>query len=788
MASNSNVKEGSTSTYTFDGLAFNNVRPYINNVNFHQAMAWLTSYSFLQTTVLSGVAGTASINFLPCTAYPGACYSGKDPYYVTNAQTDLLNAAKSLVKAGLVPGNSAGNVVTLSASTLSTITNWYKGSTFYNAVSNPNGKDCTGTAPLTSDCIFSPLYYYRSDDPLRANMATQQCSTAKGIGLQINCQGITGHAAGADVYGESGAALVTPGLYNAATGYNTPPVYDPTAVNGTSTSPASDTWDMYTFGWITSPYYNWTWYFFNSQGPDNSGYFTNYYNPTVDYLTNALYYASSNAVAAKAATTLAKYLDTALPYLMGFYQNTLYAAYTNGWTGYANLASTGPDTGTGLFYTLLNVHQTSSALGGTFQLALHEPADQSGMNPLYSTNWVWQADIYGEIYDGPLAAPPVGLTTVNDYMNWMTTGGKDGPKLYNTLVSSYNKPTGTGAGWTNDWQPGSTNAAHNIVNGQVITLNFRNNVTFTDNVPVTAYDYNFSLYAWDLTGNSGSYTPLAYAFYGSLGLISTYIPPTNPYQIQLYVNSSTIWNLSGLDVLVLPQHILGNFNMTDISSPAGAVDLTQPSTSTATGAAASDFCGTGCMLKDPLWMQYLPNLEVGSGPFYLYTYSGVTSGAGVLKANPNYDRTPWTVIAANDPVSIGSSYSFSTNIQEFTYVPTGGVTTFGGDSGTIAVGSTGYVGITNATGSIQLYTAKGVAYGNPIPLGSSTTGTYTVSIPTTGLPCTYIKPTPAHTTACPKSGKINLKAGAYEIVVTANYNFLGLPRTWYQASGFTVSK
>jgi len=165
-------------------------------------------------------------------------------------------------------------------------------------------------------------------------------------------------------------------------------------------------------------------------------------------------------------------------------------------------------------------------------------------------------------------------------------------------------------------------------------------------------------------------------------------------------------------------------------------------------------------------MQYLPNLDIGSGPFYLYTYAGVTSGAGVLNANLNWDRANWQAIAAlpANSVAKGSSFSFSETIQQFTYNPTKSTVTFGGDSGSLASGATGMIGITNATGSIQLYNSKGVAVGSPIPLGTSTNGVYTVSIPTT-----------------------KLGAGAYEIVVTATYNFLGLARTWYQADGFTVS-
>jgi hypothetical protein len=389
------------------------------------------------------------------------------------------------------------------------------------------------------------------------------------------------------------------------------------------------------------------------------------------------------------------------------------------------------------------------------------------LNPLYSTEWVWQEDIWGQIYDSPLMPAPTALTTVNDYINWMTVAPGNVTTLYSNLVKPFTGTTQTGAGWSNAWQPGSSNTPKKIVNGQVITLDFRNNITWSDNVPLTAYDFNYSLWAWNITGNSGSYTPLMYEMYGSSGLIATYINPSDPYEIQIYVNSSSIWNLNEVTVSVLPMHILHNFNVADLAQPTGAVDLTQPSTSTATDAASSSFCGKGCLLNDPTWMQYLPNLEVGSGPFYLYTYAGITSGAGVLKANPNYDRTAWNVIAAmpaNTIPATATSYPFSTNIQEFTYNPTASTVTFGGDYGSLASYATGYVGITNATASIQLYSSNGTKVGSAVTTGiTETDGTYTASIGTSAL-------TP----------------GAYEIVLTANYNFLGLARAWYQASGFTI--
>jgi hypothetical protein len=757
LTGTSAVAEGATGTYTFDGIAFNTLKPYINNVYFRQAIAYLVSYSYITTDVLSGgLAGVASPNTMPCTQYPSACYAGTNPY----ALNTQVNAYKDLMKAGLHPNPSCG--VTPTAKCLKTIKNWYVG-----PGDKAGGLTCTKTSTL-SKCIFSPLFYYRNDDPLRMGAATNLCSvTAPAIGFHINCKGIPDSSAGADVYTPAFTAY-TAGTYNPATGYNSAPKANAVFVNGTKTKTSQDAWSMYTFGWITSAYYTWPWYFYNSAGPDN---FVGFYNKGIDYYTNNLLFATklsspcTSAVnscgAEQAATKAAGLLISALPYVGFFYENQLYAVYQTGWTGYANLPSTGPGTSTGLYYTLLNVHPTSSTYSptSTFKLGLHSVADVGGMNPLYATEWVWQADIWGSIYDAPLAAPPTQLTTPNVFLNWMTTSYS---------VAPFTGSTGTGAGWFQFLAPGlfkpAPQVANTIKNGEVITFNFRNNLTWTDNVPVTANDYNYSLYAWNIAGSNGADTPLTGSLSSASGLIADHV--VSPTEIQIYIGSDSIWNLASVNVGVLPQHILGNFNITGIATTSGlALDLTQPSTSTSGQAASSPFCGltAACMHSDPTWMQYLPNLEVGAGPFYLYTYT-LASG-GELLANPNYQRAPWAAIAAlpANTVTAGTPVSFATTIQEFTYNPGTSAFAVTGDT-PLASGSTGYVGINNATATVQVYTSAGVAVGTPITLtATGTNGAYTASIPTTGL-----------------------SAGAYEVVVTGTYNFLGLARVWYQASGFTV--
>jgi len=827
------IAKGVAAAYNAYGIAFNTIAPYMNNVYFRQAIAYLVDYVYMKGTVLSGgEAGTAEANFLPCTSYPGACTSSS-PYTLNPTQ-----AWKDLALAGLIPST---NCAPTYSTTCMKTTTWDVGPGFYGYASPTSGYIALGTCTSTyssnpSTCVFSPTFYYRNDDPLREEPSVQLCTVdAPMVGLALNCVGIPDTSAGTDIYGPAGLAIncvltSAPGsgtcgskdwstaavTYDPTTGYNVLPtggLFNSTVVNGTSSVVPTDGWSMYTYGWGLSAYYTFPYFFFNTAfaGTDN---FPNYYSAAMDYYTNALIYAvkpisTCTAVvgscgAQNAADEVATLLITQLPYIGYFYSTELYAVEAAGWTGYSNLPAYGPSTETGLGYTLINVHPTSSAYGvgtptSTYKIALHAVADQSGLNPLYHTNWVWQSDIYSSIYDSAFGTPPTLDTTPNAFINWMTVeptttmNGVKGIVNYNDIVSAYSGTTGTGANWFNFGCQTSTCPKNNgnsgtgpdayattgqpISGGQVITITFRNNLTWTDNVPVTAKDYQFSLYAWDIAGDSGTMTPAQYSLAPPSGLIATEllsatggkcsVAANTCLQIKMFIGSNSVWNLASVVVDIMPWHILDHFVTSGLSpSPTSALDLTQPSTSKATDAASSSFCPTKtCLISDPTWMQYLPNLEVGSSAYYLSTYKEPPNGAAVITANANWDRAPVSVIATLSANKHSAAFPFKETITQYTYNPKTTTFSYPGDTAKLASHATGYVGINNATVTAQIYTLTGVAVGKPITLKSSTNGVYTATIPTTGL-----------------------KAGtAYEIVVTGTYHFLGLPRTWYQATGFTFT-
>jgi len=522
---------------------------------------------------------------------------------------------------------------------------------------------------------------------------------------------------------------------------------------------------MYTFGWIASVSYQFQGELFNSQFLTSTVGFTLFHNDSMDYYSNKILYATTATDAQNAGIKVGLIAMQQMPYDMFFFQNTLFAAYVNGWTGYANIPTYGPGTVGGIYYTLLNIHSTTNSTGGNLNYALHQAADAGGMNPLYNTNWVWQVDIWGEVYDTPLATPPTMFTTVNSFMNYMTTG-----------VHGYSAVPFSGLvpGGATNFQT-SSHSRQKIVGGTLVTFNFAKNITWSDGTTFTAKDYLESLIAWDPAVNYNTpdlVTPSTAVLTGPSGLIAAKLAGT--YGIKIYVNSSSVWNLGSVIVPVMPQHILQYFNLNHISTAVTDADLTMPFLSqtayTTYGAPHA-----------PAWMTYEPNMEVGSGPFLLTAFSG-SSGDGILTANPNYFRTAW--YAGMPSLSIGATYTYNFNIREFIYNPTS--STYCG----VGSLSTGYCGIvgpsvphvssvklskvvslysclttdpnTGAIGNCKLVHIAHVPKTYNIVQVASTSH-YTVSIPTTGMP-----------------------AGNYEVVLTTHFSFQGLQRTWFQATGFNL--
>jgi len=321
-----------------------------------------------------------------------------------------------------------------------------------------------------------------------------------------------------------------------------------------------------------------------------------------------------------------------------------------------------------------------------------------------------------------------------------------------------------------------------LYNAMRVTFTFRDNITFTDNVPMTAYDYNFSLYAWNVALEPTApdlYSPDICALCGPTGLIATQVTaPTagNGGSITMYLNSSSYWNLAASAVGVFPEHVFQNFFVDQISTASGPMDTSLPYSQAYKTCPAT--CTTGATI--PEWLLTLPNLEQGTGPFWLQTYCGSGSclGSGDLAANINYQRTAWEVNAtyysfpvATSSIPFGATSDSPSTIrlmpvQEYIYCDPSVKASL---CGSVSHGSKGWLPIpgANMTGTtVQVY---------------SSTGTPEAGVTVTGLTCT---------TGGQCSGTLTgvsaLSAGSYEVVFSTTYTSFGLARTWYQFTGFSL--
>jgi len=781
MASNPSVHENTTAGYLSEGIAFNALQPFMNDTYFRRAITYLTDYSYIQTTVLS-VAGTATPYVMPCTEYGFMCGNEPAAYGYSTTQ-----AAIELAAAGLHPSDGGAAIAPGSANSSTT---W-----------------CTSvTLPCPSGDTFAPVLTYRSNDPFRTGLAQGLAASAAEIGLSITLKIYKQTL----IYGPSYSGCY-PGTYVPSTGYNTAPVFNGSylAYYGNSTY----TWSMYTYGWITSDNYEFQGQIWNSAFACTSINFGNFYNSTMDYDSNQVLYATTVSGAETGAVNVAKVEMQQLPYVNGYFENTLYADYIAGWTGYANEPTTGPNTGSasfypttgsGLYYTLLNVHPTDALTGGTLNFAIHQKADQGGMNPLYNTNWIWQEDVWSEIYDSPLATAPTAFTTVNSFLNYMTTSYS---------IANFTGKTPGGALIFQQVKQ----ASQKITNGQVITLNFAKNITWSDGVSFTAKDYLESLYAWDVALNYKTpdlITPDTGLLYGPSGLIAA--KATSAYQIKIYLGSQSVWNLGSVIVPVMPQHILQYFNPDHISTALTDLDTTLPYVSDVGYLTQS---GNGTKVPTaPKWMKYEPNMEIGSGPFTLASYSESTGG-GELTANVNYFRTAWyaDINATTNNLRAGNTYTHNFTISEYIYDPT--TNYYCG----VAPGTNGYCPITGKVSGESSVKVKNVAEleyctGVSIPTGGTLCSM--VVNPLTGKPVTYnlvqhilyscknggtVTTTTTGTKtsySCPTGDKLvktytngyaltvdtmGFAPGYYEVILRTSFSFQGLSRTWYQATGFEVS-
>jgi len=854
LGTDPNIIESSTTTSSWFGMAFNYLKFPGNNINFRRAIQFLQDYTYIQTTILAGVEGTATPDVLPCVLYAAACNTVPMSTYYS---FDTLRALKELC---LIPEITSTDCP-VGPITAATFTCTAAGVT-------ANSNVCASVGATFSPNLWRRTSHHR--DPWGARTSFQGST----IGLIFNDHLIS--AAGGPCFTPNALEVITPGVYNAGTGYNSAPVTNATAI-------VADHCDIYTLGFISSvPAFNGNLDLYNSQNSGNPTNTGNYYDDAtlstifdgicngggcpavartllnnIDYTSNQVRYATTPAAANTAAINFATPYALQLPTVVGFFENTLSADNANGWTSFAGVANNGPNELAGAYYTLLNVHQCGSAtctlgavnggtLGGTFNYALQNVADASGINPTYNTNWVWQADVYQMIYDSPLTIAPTDFTNVNAFTNYLTNSF--------SVTNFASTTTGIGGTWFYFQQPcgnaasippysptpacvakayaspgphqkgaGLTVAQRTIANGAKVIFNFKHPIYFTDGIAMTANDFVFSLDFFNFAASpnyASNASPASGLLGGSAGLIAAH--RTGLYQVELYLGSQSVWNLGTVPTIVLPFHIWRYFNPDHVSTFAfGTVDTTLPFDSAATA-----FSTSGApAVPAASWMHWLNNLAIGNGAFWLKSWDTPT-GTGEIDRNPSYFNPNWQAMAADNllsgPTSIANKWGFGISIDypnttpspKCTVVdpcwtfdfhldislhnPTAAAIACGPSTpGPIAPAGTGMcqlmgtmAGVSWAAvgaGKCKVFDSTGLILERSLTLSKNVvSGKYFCHLPGADATKTGVTPCGVVHVAPPYTGCYTLPPGAHKLVIDTTYVFHGQLRHWFQAIGFST--
>jgi hypothetical protein len=308
-------------------------------------------------------------------------------------------------------------------------------------------------------------------------------------------------------------------------------------------------------------------------------------------------------------------------------------------------------------------------------------------------------------------------------------------------------------------QSASQTKAQKIVKGQLITIDFLPNIYFSDHVQMNAYDYNFSLYSSNIAltpGLGDSANIYSGVMAGPTGLIATHIDPAKPLEIQIYVNSSTVWNPTLVIVPVVPMHIYKYFNMDTAYSLTNTFDTSFNYNGTIQAANGCVSCTNPKAGAPPAWLTSLANLEVGTGPFVLRSWDGVGQHGQLLR-NPTYFRAAWSANATNNQVVPKSTFTFRGTVSEWTYDPVACASSSDKVCQVAPTGITASVNLINSAGKVL----------KTFPLTCDSKGVCTGSVDTTVG---------------------GFKTGNNELAFVAQYTYQGLARTWYQLTGIYYHK
>ncbi len=433
--------------------------------------------------------------------------------------------------------------------------------------------------------------------------------------------------------------------------------------------------EMYYLGWSLGTPINPTWlYAIFGNYPLNT-FYQDYINQTIWNQVYTLQTASTTeALATQYTITAATELQTQLPYIIMTWGSSLSPVDVHSWKGYT-LESP---------YGLLfpgEIHPANATFGGLYRFGT--PSAPDGQN-IYIATSLYDFQILEQEYVTPLSVSP------------FTPTGIIGNAAYNYTVGSGH---------------GKDPNGHNF-NGTIITMNFLPNAIFQDGVPETAADYNFTIWYLDLGGFSANpYNPSSdtvtidpgvtvnytaeasnpgLEYFGeSPTLVDSYVPPSNPYQLQIFFNSTSVFNLQTVyGEPILPEHTLASVAPTTLATESAS--------------------------------QYFPQ-EVWSGAYSFDTWNQANSYAQ-LSFFPGYFLANPLDIQMN--AQAGSTAPFSMTAD-----------TWNG-AGFTANGGTyqgAYAPINGASGTLYVVNPSTLAPIANYPLTAGSNGVYTANIPTGSL-------------------------------------------------------
>jgi hypothetical protein len=463
---------------------------------FRQAVAQIVNYTYMQDVALNGVQGIVSSNVFIPAAFGN--YTTNDIYQY---HTSLQGANTSLAQDPQIAWNakaSPTNVGTEYACTSSQVGVWQY------ATSAGSGK-ANGTD-------FNPKFYARPDFATWYTASQQIWRDAAKIGLCIDLKSVSHFSS---VY-----PIVFAGF--------------------------SDKWAMYfggnSYGVPLNPVGTLE-FGYGQQGialGPLAGNPTKFYNSTVQAVIDDMVHSGSVAQQQADSRQIVKYLSYLIPQELMFWDTWAIPSLNNYggtyWSGYVDTPGFGTwSFGTG-YFTLLNLHRVNPTTGATISggtgiVNLREAPDD--YNVAFAGS-VYDFDLLNAIYfDTPIASNPASPYITN-VLPWMLTSP---PKTQ--LPVNMTTPHG-----------------HKLVNGQVIHLNFMDNITFQDNVRMTANDYNFSLWYLNLNGAYGPYVGNNQSNYVGLVPALADSQVQNKTSMTIYVNSTsqTDWQYV-LTNPVLPEHL-----------------------------------------------------------------------------------------------------------------------------------------------------------------------------------------------------------------------------------------